>query len=172
MGFVNKPLLQWHGQALLDHVLNSVPQSLPRLISANADIAQYKQRAPVLRDDNCPIKGASGPLVGVLMGLMHCKTDWLLISPGDTPCLPEHWSQALCQQVSPTTPAIVAFDGTRQHHLHLLLHKQCLQSLQNYLGQTGYAAHAWLAEIGAQRALIQGTKAFANFNYPTDLILS
>ena len=75
-----------------------------------------------------------------------------------------------CANASKYT-AIVAFDGERQQHLHLLLHQRLIKSLQDYLQTGRRAVHEWLGQIRASQALFDAPQAFRNINRPEDLDL-
>ncbi len=168
MGYVNKPLLKWRDRALVDHVLDSVPKDWPKLISANKDLESYATKGTVVTDAAIGAQ-TTGPLVGILAGLLHCRTPWLLVSPGDSPKLPGHWWQHMCDCVAETSRPVVAYDGMRQQHLHLLLHTDVTEGLRQYLSNGGFAVHQWLAENRAVRAVFDNPEAFANFNRLEDL---
>ncbi len=176
MGGVDKPLLYWREHTMLEHVLASVPEEMPKLISANRNISTYAQRAPVVEDHQL-LKRYSmqpGPLVGVLAGLQamadHSSQRWLLVSPGDTPGLPADWYPTMQQSAKHTRAyALVAHDGERQQHLHLLLHRSVTANLLAYLTGGGVAVFAWLAEIQAAQAAFAAPGAFRNINRPEDL---
>jgi molybdenum cofactor guanylyltransferase len=170
MGGQDKPLLEWQGKALVDHVLASVPEDMPKIISANRNLQQYASRASVVTDDEVVVDlQRNGPLVGILAGFKRCRTQWLLVTPGDSPKLPSLWWQHMASFTHNDVQAIVAFDGVRQQHLHLLLHVDLQQALNNYVFHGGYAVHQWLAQINAVQASFDNPDAFANFNYPDDL---
>ncbi len=70
------------------------PQVGPVMINANRDVLSYEFfGAPVLPDalpaGACFREPAyAGPLAGMLAGLTHCTTPWLLAVPCDTPLFP------------------------------------------------------------------------------------
>ena len=176
MGGTDKPLLAWRGQPMVDQVLNSVPASMAKLISANRNLECYRERAGVLED--APLLQrhdiSTGPLVGILAGLEALEGDseqeWLLVSPGDTPCLPSNWWQTMLNTAdSSHSRAVVAFDGKRQQHLHLLLHQGLREALLAYLEAGHIAVFQWLQQIDAQRAIFDDPAAFRNINQPADL---
>lgn len=144
MGGQDKPLLSWHNKPMVDHVLSSVPSSMPKLISANRNLGHYQIRGQVVTDQG--ING-SGPLAGVLAGLYACQTDWLLVAPGDAPLLPTHWWQTLMQAADGHTAAVL-HDQNRQQHLHLLLNRPaCTPSLDAFLATGQYQVYRWLQQV-------------------------
>ena len=172
MGGVDKPLLDWHGKPMLEHVLASVPAPMPKLISANRNLANYADYGLVFTDTQAAAgdKALGGPLLGVLGGLMFATTQWLLISPGDTPDLPTNWWQTMLD-AGDERSNIVAHDGSRQQHLHLLLRvcKATRDSLHDYLHSGRFEVYRWLETIALGQAMFDGPAGFKNVNRPTDL---
>jgi len=176
MGGADKPLLPWRDRAMLDHVLASVPEGMPKLISANRNVDTYALRAPVLQDSTVLQQYSlqPGPLVGVLAGLQQISLDdtqqWLLVCPGDTPCLTADWWQVMQQSAAEHRAyAVVAHDGERQQHLHLLLHQHLSADLLAYLQRGRIAVFKWLANLQAVQAAFAEPAGFTNINRPEDL---
>lgn len=165
----DKPLLEFRGIAMLDHVLASAPQHMPRLISANRNLDQYQQRAGIVTDQAHSISGASGPLMGIYAGLCMATTTWLLVAPGDTPCLADNWWRVM-QRASGGTRNVVAHDGQRQQHLHLLLHRtKVIDSLRDYLSAGRHQVYAWLESVDLVQARFDSPDDFRNINTEDDL---
>jgi molybdopterin-guanine dinucleotide biosynthesis protein A len=94
------------------------------------------------------IEAHAGPLLGILSAMDAAKNDWLLFSPCDTPNLPEHYLQVMAQHASDQLAfACVVFDGVRQQHLHVLLHKRFKESLMMYLLSGRRRTSEWLDSI-------------------------
>jgi molybdenum cofactor guanylyltransferase len=173
----DKPLLHWQDMAMVDWVLNSVPAHMHKLISANRNLDIYAQRARVLTDAEAQstVGAQPGPLCGVLAGLLDLHKaengayEWLLVAPGDTPKLPQDWWRHMMRHAQSTTDAVVAYAGERQHNLHLLLKRDVLQSLANYMRTGEYAVYKWLATLNTQRAIFDDAQAFDNINYMSQL---
>ncbi len=181
MGGREKPLLPWRGKPLIDWVLASKPQGAPALISANRHLDEYAKRGKVITDArvldemdpdaeaferSSPVKG--GPLIGVLGGLRHCKTEWLVVAPGDTPNLPDDWVQRLWTGREARSLCAVAHDGRRQH-LHLLLHASVADDLNAFLRKRGYRVHEWVTSLNPTVVRFPEADAFLNVNSPNDL---
>ena len=164
MGGQDKPLLQWRGRSMVDHVLNSVPAGMPKLISANRNMEEYRRRADVVTDKGLP---GQGPLVGVLAGLRQATTPWLLVAPGDAPELPAEGWQALLQAAQPEHHAVLQ-DDERQQHLHLLLRRDAAErSLTEYLSAGYFQVYLWLEELQPVKAAVSGQ--LMNINRPEEL---
>ena len=161
----DKPLLEWQTKPMVDWVLSSVPKEMPKLISANRNLDDYGTRAQVVTDK--PSQGA-GPLVGILAGLQHATTRWVLTAPGDVPALPNNWWQHMMNGLV-SQSSVVAQDRDRQQHLHLLLHRQtCTDSLIDYLQLGHHQVYKWVDHLKPNIA--QFDTAFHNINTPADLI--
>ncbi len=168
MGGQDKPLLPWADHTMVDAVLASVPGEVPKLISANRNLSRYAQRARVVTDADTGLDIAS-PLTGILSGLLACDTEWLLVAPGDTPRLLPGWHEPLLDAAD-GADALVAHDGSRQQHLHLLLRCRVLSSLRSYLRGGEVAAWRWLATVGARAVDVRPAGMFANVNTPENLL--
>ena len=169
MGGADKPLITVAGKAMVDHVLGSVPGGFERLISANRNVAEYARREKVVQDCDSGLADAHGPLAGIYAGLQHCRTRWMLSSPGDTPFLPEGWWRRLVDTAAGEHPAVV-WDGERQQHLHLLLPVEpARRSLSAYLAQGRFEAHRWLEALKPRQAMFDDPGGFRNLNRPEDL---
>ncbi len=171
MGGRDKPLMPWRGRAMVDHVLASVPESMPRMVSANRNLRSYRQRGTVVRDKQAdlPRQVHAGPLTGVLAGLMHSGSEWLLVAPGDAPNLPADWWPRMRDTAAEQHNHVVAHDGRRQQHLHLLLHRSAEPLLRAYLHSARFQVFLWLEELQPATARFDDAHGFINLNYLEDL---
>ena len=178
MGGQDKPLMTWGERSMVEHVLASVPSTMPKLISANRNVEAYGELAPVIEDQKllsqCGVQ--PGPLVGVLAGLqrLHTEADyaqeWLLVCPGDTPCLADDWWEVMQTTAKEhQSQLVVAHDGERQQHLHMLVHKCLVGALSEYLHNSQVAVFRWLELNQATTANFSAPAAFRNINQPEDL---
>ena len=167
MGGVDKPLVIYEGKPMVDHVLASIPRVAEVLISANRNLEAYATRGRVVTDSSVDIDG-SGPLVGIYAGLLACTTPWLLVAPGDTPRLPRHWGEKMID-ASMGAHNVVAHDGERQQHLHLLLRKDVAADLQYYLVNGYHEVYRWLEMLSPVQANFSNPRAFVNVNSESDL---
>jgi len=168
----DKPLQLWRDKAMVDHVLDSVPDSLPKLVSANRNLVAYGRRAPVVTDKDVTaevLATTPGPLLGILSGLAVVKTPWLLVSPGDSPNLANNWIQTMFAAYRKDKCCVVAHDGIRQQHLHVLLHQSTAVALSNYLQQGHYQVSKWIETLNHCTAQFADPSAFRNMNEPQDL---
>lgn len=97
MGGVDKGLQPYRGQPLAAWALQSLMGQLGThvRINANRNLPLYHallqahgvgDEEPV--PDDIDLQGALGPLAGMLTGLRHTHTPWLMCIPCDTPSLP------------------------------------------------------------------------------------
>jgi len=87
MGGVDKGLQPYHGLPLAQHALNRLtPQVRSVMINANRNVQDYAAMGvPVWGDD---LPDFPGPLAGMLAGLEHCSTPYLVTVPCDSPHFP------------------------------------------------------------------------------------
>ena len=168
MGGCDKPLIVHDGKAMVEWVVDSGPSSAPVLISANRNLDEYARFGETFTDEEVDLpQEVASPLVGVLGGLQRCSTEALMVAPGDTPFLQPRWWEALIN--ADRGQGAVIHDGQRQQHLHLLLHKDQIGSLTDYLSQGNRAAWAWLEQVGIATAPSPNPDWYKNVNYRTDL---
>lgn len=113
----------------------------------------------------------AGPLLGILTGLQHSESDWVLFSPCDTPSLPAEFSEIMMNHASEhMSYANVAFDGERRQNLHLLLHRSLSENLMMFLLAGGRKTYQWLDRVKAQNVDFSDFKSgFKNINSPADM---
>ena len=167
LGGLDKPLQRWRGEPMIDCVLAQMPSQCATLISANRNLPSYAARGSVFTDAEVCEALHGTPLIGILGGLERSATDWVLVSPGDTPALETGWWQALCDKPGPAGSVI--HDGERQQHLHLLLHTSNAPGLRSYLARGHVQVWRWLAELDIRTILYPHPEQFRNVNRPEDL---
>eukprot|EP01136_Pigoraptor_vietnamica_P006063 Opistho-1_new@38552 len=96
MGGVDKGLQKHHGVPLALHaMLRLAPQVGEIMINANRNLAAYESMGVPVWPDSLP--DYAGPLAGVLTGLEHCETPYLVTVPCDSPLFPEDLVARLAQ---------------------------------------------------------------------------
>jgi len=177
MGGVDKGLQDFQGQPLALHALQRLrPQVGQVLINANRHHDAYAAfGAPVVADAS---QDFAGPLAGVLAGLQHCTTPWLLAVPCDAPGFPLDLAHRLAAAAAREgASAAVAQDRDAQGQPRLqpvfcLVHVSLQGSLQAWLEGGGRRARSWLESQHAAREMFDGpgdALAFFNANTPGDL---
>jgi molybdenum cofactor guanylyltransferase len=175
MGGVDKGLQLYQNQPLISHVLQGLkPQVSSVIISANRHLNEYQTLAPgfsILADT---LPDHAGPLAGVLTGLTHCPTPYLLTVPCDAPHLPLDLASRLAEPLLKNPTLDLSFASIQQtdedasprgdQPVFCLLKISLLQSLEVFLNQGGRAVYQWQAEQRSCRVFFADAHAFANFN--------
>jgi molybdopterin-guanine dinucleotide biosynthesis protein A len=178
MGGADKGLQGFQGTPLALHALQRLrPQVGHVLINANRHADAYSALgAPVVADASADF---AGPMAGVLAGLAHCATPWLLVVPCDAPWFPLDLASRLAAAAAREgAKAAVAQNRDAQGQPQLqpvfcLVHASLQGSLQAWLDGGGRKARSWLEAQHAAMEMFDGpgdAQAFFNANTPADLI--
>lgn len=156
-------------RALVDHVIATLPDSIPILISANSHLADYKARAPVIRDTDLGTQN-SGPLLGIYSALGVIDTPWLLVCPADMPLLGPEWYRPLTNAQEQRPGPRVIHDGVRLQSLLCLIPLSVRPDLQDYLEQGGQSVRDWHRRVHALEVKVDtAADAFSNVNTREEL---
>lgn len=170
MGLRDKGLVELAGKPLIAHVITALrPQVDTLLISANRNIEQYAGFGyAVLRDAEA---GYLGPLAGIATSMRQVKTPWLLCAPCDMPLLPADLGPRLCQCVADFSgPGCAVATGERAQPLCALLHRDLVDSLEQFLATGQRAALDWIALTGLGWCdFSDEAQCFLNLNTPADV---
>lgn len=175
MGGLDKGLQPLDGRPLVEHALQALaPQVGPLLISANRHLDIYRRFGhPVWPDD---LPGQPGPLAGLLAGLSHCTTPWLVSVPCDSPRLPAHLvaelMQALRRDAADLAIATVRSNATGElspQPVFALLRRELASSLRQGLAQGQRSVLGWARQHRLAWAEFPDDGAFANANTLDDL---
>jgi molybdopterin-guanine dinucleotide biosynthesis protein A len=169
MGGVDKGLQTYHGMPLALHALLRLqPQVGATMINANRNLGAYEAMGvPVWPD---PIADYPGPLAGLLAGLEHCETPWLVTVPCDCPDFPADLVERLARAAG-EAGAELALAATREHDeqrlqpVFCLLQRELLESLVRYLHAGKRKIEPWTAMH--RRAVVEFADARAFFNVNT-----
>jgi molybdenum cofactor guanylyltransferase len=94
MGGVDKGLQLHHGVPLAQHALRRLqPQVGALMVNANRNLERYAAFGAPVWPDTLP--DFAGPLAGLLVGMTHCTTPYLVTVPCDTPNFPADLVQRL-----------------------------------------------------------------------------
>ncbi|KAF1047183.1 molybdenum cofactor guanylyltransferase MobA [Xylophilus sp.] len=153
MGGVDKGLQAFGGATLAARALLRLrPQAQRLAISANRHLDRYGALGvPVWPDAD---GGFAGPLAGMLAGLAHCTTDWLVTVPCDAPYFPadlvarllkaaQHQDALLAHAAGPGGGS--GGDRLRDQPVFALLHASLRDDLAAYLASGGRKVGAWMA---------------------------
>ena len=111
-----------------------------------------------------------GPLAGLLTGLRHCDTPWLLSASCDSPHLSPQLVERLVQaatdqQAEVAVPTTCDPDGTVRHHwVCALIHQHCRASLESALQQGERRVGQWIKSCRWISVSFDDPAAFMNIN--------
>lgn len=173
MGGVDKGLQTLDGQPLVWHALQRLaPQVGALAVNANRNLAAYGAfGAPVWPD---ALTDYPGPLAGMLAGLEHCTTPWLVTVPCDTPRFPADLVQRLADaaaaaQAEVAVAATVEDGKVQPQPVFCLLHRDLRETLARFLASGQRKIDRF---TGAQRHVLvdfDDAAAFANANTADEL---
>jgi molybdopterin-guanine dinucleotide biosynthesis protein A len=173
MGGVDKGLQNHLGMPLALLALRRLaPQVGQVMINANRNIAVYESMgAPVWPDE---IPDYAGPLAGMLAGLAHCATPYLVTVPCDTPNFPldlvERLARGLADMDGDMATAFTREGGVpRRQPVFSLMKTSLRDNLAAYVaggqGNVGF----WASQQRCAQVVFEDGSAFFNANTPADL---
>jgi molybdopterin-guanine dinucleotide biosynthesis protein A len=190
MGGVDKGLQNHLGMPLALHCLLRLQLQVgSAMVNANRNLGAYESMGvPVWPDTQADF---AGPLAGMLVGLEHCETPWLVTVPCDTPNFPLDLVERLAAaaqaegadiaMAATREPALVA--GTNadakadaQGHpvvqvqpVFCLLKASLLESLQAFLDSGQRKIDRWTAQHRCATVVFDDSAAFFNANTVEEL---
>ena len=133
----DKGLITVAGKPMIEHVLNVMtPQCDNLIISANRNLIAYGNYGwPVVQDR---LGDFPGPLAGLAAGMAFARTEWVVLTPCDTPLLGSDivhrlWAVLVSQGSKLRTKVAAAHDGHRPQPAFALVHRSLLADLEDYL---------------------------------------
>ena len=169
MGGLDKGLQHFNGQPLVRTALQRLQPQVGRLmISANRHLEHYAEEGVPVVADTLPDQ--PGPLAGLLSGLEHCDTEWLVCVPCDAPWFPLDLVERLWAQRSMAdAPAAVAVSGDahRMQPVFALVQRALATRLHDYLMSGERRAQDWWHSVHAAQTPFDGgpdARAFDNLN--------
>jgi len=170
MGGVDKGWVANDGEPLVATVLRRfAPQVGSVLISANRNVAAYRELAEVVTDADAglALEPFPGPLAGVLAGLQRATSDWIALAPCDAPALPLDLVARLADAIGDASAAYPVA-AERKQPVFALVRRSTEPSLRAFLGSGGRAMHRWFETLGAVEVPFDDASAFRNVNAPAD----
>ena len=168
LGGLDKGLLELKNRPLIQHVIDRIqPQVSNIMISANRHIDAYSNFGFEVYEDDIP--NFAGPLAGILKALQHCKNEWLLVAPSDSPFIPNDLVQRLSKNIEDNKIAI-PHDGKYLHPTFALVHRSLTPSLNEFLQQGERKARVWMQQ--QKHSIVDFSDqvdAFININTENDL---
>ncbi|RVT54075.1 molybdenum cofactor guanylyltransferase MobA [Rubrivivax albus] len=173
MGGVDKGLQNHQGIPLALHALLRLqPQVGHLMLNANRNLGAYEAfGAPVWPDATADFPG---PLAGVLAGLEHCETPYLVTVPCDTPNFPadlvERLGTALQAEDAEIAMAATLEDGTlRTQPVFCLMHAHLMESLVAFMQAGERKIDRWTARHRVAVVTFDDASAFFNANTVAEL---
>jgi len=166
---VDKGLLVWQGKTYAEHISNRLrPHSGQLIINCNRNHSQYQALADQVVVDQQ--SESLGPLAGLQALLMASRADYLLVSPCDTPALPDDYGKRMLDCLKDNAGCVIAVsDGERSHPLHLLLPVNLVEDITSYLAQGGRKMMSWIMSYHPIWCDFSDEKAsFLNINTPKE----
>jgi len=168
MGGVDKGLQNFNGMPLaLATLMRLSPQVGQVLINANRNLGAYESMGAPVWPDALP--DYPGPLAGMLAGLEHCTTPYLVTVPCDTPNFPDDLVERLANALEGDED--IAMVATREGNelvrqpVFLLMKTTLLESLVAYLHAGERKIDPWTAQH--RRVLVEFEEPAAFFNANT-----
>ena len=181
MGGVDKGLQNHLGMPLALHCLLRLQLQVgSAMMNANRNLGAYESMGvPVWPDSQADF---AGPLAGMLVGLEHCETPWLVTVPCDTPNFPLDLVERLAATAL-AEGADIAMAATREpaqeagantdtqgqpvvqvQPVFCLLKASLLESLQAFLDSGQRKIDRWTAQHRCATVVFDDSAAFFNAN--------
>lgn len=142
MGGVDKGLQPFQGRPLILHALQRLQAQVGTVaISANRNLSVYEEFRVLVWPDSLP--DYPGPLAGVLSGLAHCQTPWLLTVPCDAPRFPADLARRLLHAAQEGQAEIALPTTDRSQPAFCLIAASLRQSLTHYLNSGNRKIEDW-----------------------------
>jgi molybdopterin-guanine dinucleotide biosynthesis protein A len=174
MGGIDKGLIPFMGKPLIEQAIARLrPQVTTILINANRNHDRYAEYGHAVIADKHP--DFAGPLAGFAAGLEHCKTEYLLSVPCDSPVFPLNLSEQLLEEMISTQSDLVyassldASGASWTQPVFCLMRRTVQQSLQAFLDQGGRKIDRWFEALPSSAVVFADDAAFANTNTPEEL---
>ncbi|MCZ2496679.1 molybdenum cofactor guanylyltransferase [Xylophilus sp. Kf1] len=174
MNGVDKGLVVWEGSPLAWHALRRLESQVTSVAvnaNRNADIYAGWQ-VPVWPDADGSF---SGPLAGLLAGLTHCRTDWLVTVPCDSPLFPTDLVSRLARATADAGARVAMAatvrpnGGTDAQPVFMLVHRSLRRSVVDALERDEHQVRRWAKSQACATAVFDDAAAFANANTVEDL---
>jgi molybdenum cofactor guanylyltransferase len=167
MGGVDKGLQMHLGVPLAQYALERLrPQVGALMLNANRNLAAYSAMGvPVWPDEMAEYPG---PLAGMLAGLTHCSTLYLVTVPCDTPNFPIDLVARLAEGLGPEDDMATAYTqeagGLRGQPVFCLMKASLRDSLNAFIRSGERKTGLFAAQHHSTRVVFHDPAAFANAN--------
>lgn len=173
MGHADKGLQALGGKPMVAQVIERfAPQVGTLMINANRNVARYREFGFPVHPDQ--VDGYAGPLAGLHAGLVQCATDYLAMTPCDSPFVPKDLVACLADALVTTNADLAyAMTGTMPHRqphpVFCLLKASLLPQLTVYLQSGGRKMQAWYETFNAVGVHFPNEQSFININTVAEL---
>lgn len=174
MGGMDKGLVPFMGTPLIEHAIARLsPQVATILINANRNHDCYAHYGYAVLSDEHP--DFAGPLAGFAVGLEHCRTEYLLSVPCDSPVFPLNLGDRMLEAMKETQSDLVYASSKDSANtiwaqpVFCLMRRKNKQSLQDFLDQDGRKIDRWFTTLRSTTVVFTDEAAFANTNTPEEL---
>jgi len=168
MGGVDKGLQTHRGMPMALYTLLRLQRQVGVvMVNANRNLAAYEAMGVAVWPDALP--DYPGPLAGMLAGLEHCETPWLLTVPCDTPDFPDDLAarlgQAVAEQGADIAMAATREDGVlRNQPVFCLMRSMLMEDLMACLQAGERKIDRWTARHRCVSVEFDDPAAFFNAN--------
>lgn len=170
LGEQDKGLIELNNRPIISNTINTLRKQVGNIIiCANRNLEQYADFGlPVISDETPEFKG---PLAGISAGMKQTQDPWLLVTPCDTPFIPDDLAVRLYYAVHRSGADIgVVHDGERAHYLHAMISTRLLDDLDEHLLNNKLSVNRWYADQRMLEVDFSDKKdLFLNINTPEDL---
>jgi molybdenum cofactor guanylyltransferase len=173
MGGVDKGLQPHLGVPLAQYALTRLrPQVAALMLNANRNLSSYQAMGVPVWPDEMP--DFSGPLAGMLAGLEHCGTPYLVTVPCDSPNFPTDLAARLAQGLM-TSEAALATAYTREagelraQPVFCLMKTTLRDSLRAFIESGERKTGLFAAQHHGAKVIFDDAAAFANANTLSEL---
>jgi molybdopterin-guanine dinucleotide biosynthesis protein A len=171
MGGVDKGLQPFQGVPLAQHAITRLaPQVGVVIVNANRNQEVYRAMGLAVYGDEVP--DFAGPLAGVLAGLNHCTTPYLVTVPCDTPYFPHDLVARLSTGLIASDIATAYTREAEQlspQPVFCLMKTALRDSLREFIDRGQRKTGLWARELNGARVVFDDVNAFANFNTVAEL---
>ena len=165
MGGIDKGLTPLHGKPMVAHVVSALrPQVGQLIINANRNLNEYAEFGYRVVPDM--LGDYFGPLAGIATGMQNASTHYVLTAPCDSPLLaPDLGARLYNALAKENNDMSVAHDGNRLHPVFVLLRRDLLPSLLDFLHSGERKIDRWFARHEVAIANFSNTpETFLNVN--------
>jgi molybdopterin-guanine dinucleotide biosynthesis protein A len=172
MGGVDKGLQVFQGAPLVQHAFTRLAPQVGRvMVNANRNLEVYRTMGMEVYCDEVP--DFAGPLAGVLAGLSHCATPYLVTVPCDTPYFPHDLVERLAGGLIIEPGIVTAYtregDQLSPQPVFCLMKASLRDNLRAFIDRGQRKTGLWARELGGAQAIFDDAAAFTNFNTLTEL---